>query len=62
MLFMGGVSAVGLLLATTLPETLGAPLVEKLDDVDVIFQNKKPFFAWWGSEKVKEVRARNTEL
>ncbi len=54
MLFMGIASLIGGALALLLPETLGEPLVEFIDDVDELGKNGKPFFSWWSKAKVDE--------
>jgi len=56
MLFMGAFSGATALLALTLPETLGNPLVEKIEDIDLLLQNKKGFFSWWSSDKLRRVQ------
>ncbi len=66
LLFMGGCSVVGGLLALLLPETLGSPLVESVADVDRMGKEEgaKPFFSWWGTDelrrRIEANRARQT--
>ncbi len=54
MLFMGGFSIFGGFLALMLPETLGQPLVESIEDVDDMFSTGKSLWTWWSSEQVEE--------
>jgi len=61
MLFMGVIAGIGGILAFGLPETLGAPFVEKVEDIDILFQSKKPLLSWWSSQKLKEVQQQNAE-
>jgi len=61
MLFMGLVAAVGTFLTLLLPETLGAPLVESIDDQKLMYENKKKFFSWWSSEKLKEMEEQKAK-
>ena len=37
-----------------LPETLGSPLVESLDEIYILYQNSKPIYKWWSKEKVRQ--------
>lgn len=53
MLIMAGVALVGCLLCLFLPETLGAPFVEDVEDVATLRKNSKPFFAVWSSETLQ---------
>ncbi len=53
MLFMGGFSIIGGSLVLLLPETLGQPLVESVEDVDEMAKDTKSFFSWWSSEQVQ---------
>jgi len=55
MLLMGCVATVGMVSTVLLPETLGAPLVECVDDQKVLYQNPKPFFSWWSTRTRRKV-------
>ncbi len=61
MLFMGGCSIFGGLLALLLPETLGQPLVESIEDVDLMGP-RKSFFSWWSKEKLEERTEHNRRI
>ena len=54
MLLMGGASILGGLLAALLPETLGSPLVETLEEAEQLGEGGKPFFAYWSTKKLAE--------
>ncbi|XP_059085438.1 organic cation transporter protein-like isoform X2 [Tigriopus californicus] len=43
---MGGACLVGGILAIFLPETLGMPLPESIDDINVLYENEKPWYKW----------------
>ena len=53
MIIMAAVALFGCLLCLLLPETLGAPFVENVDDVKRLSQNSKPFFAVWSPTTLK---------
>ena len=40
------------ILSLLLPETLGAPLVESLDELLIIRKHSKPLLSWWSTEQV----------
>ena len=54
LLFMGLCSLVGAALALLLPETLGSPYIETLEDVENMGEYSKPFFSWWTTKQLKE--------
>ena len=54
MLLMGGASILGGLLAALLPETLGSPLVETLEEAEQLGEGGKPFFAYWSTKRLAE--------
>ena len=56
---MGSCAVLGGLLALLLPETLGQPLVESLDDIDKLGKGTKSFFSWWSTEKLRKHQAQN---
>ena len=45
-----------------LPETLGVPLVESIDEVENLYVRTKPFFAWWSRDQLKESVEKNMLL
>ena len=45
-----------------LPETLGVPLVESIDEVENLYVRTKPFFAWWSRAQLKESVEKNMLL
>ena len=54
LILFGSLSILAGILACWLPETLGSPLVESLDDLYVVREHSKPFFSWWSSTQVYE--------
>lgn len=63
MLLMGGCALFGGVLSLLLPETLGAPLMEDLNEIDLLFENQKSFFTCWSKKKLKEEHhARTKEI
>ena len=60
MLFMGGSALFGGLLALLLPETLGSPMMNSLDELDDISERTKPMLKWWSKQKLEETLERNT--
>ena len=50
----GSASIVSGCVALWLPETLGSPFVETLEDLMVLREHAKPFFAWWSASKVEK--------
>ena len=49
MIIMSVVALVGSVLSLFLPETLGAPFVENVEDVKELKASSKPFFAVWSA-------------
>ena len=54
MIIFGSTTFIAALLSLQLPETLGAPLVESMDEIYVLHKYSKPFFRWWSTEEVKD--------
>ena len=54
LLIFGTISIVGGISAFWLPETLGSPLVESLDEIYIIYKYSKPILKWWSTEEVNE--------
>ena len=54
LVLFGSASMVSAISALWLPETLGAPLVEELDELRIIREHSKPFFSWWTSAQVRD--------
>ena len=54
MIVLGVCSLLGGLLTLLLPETLGTLLLEKIEDVDELRRDGKPFFGWWSKRKLKK--------
>ena len=48
----GATTFIAAILSLLLPETLGAPLVESLDELLVIRKYSKPLLSWWSTEQV----------
>ena len=57
LLIFGSTTFVAALLSLLLPETLGAPLIESIDELLVIRKHAKPLLAWWSTTRVN----RNVE-
>ena len=53
MIVMGVCSFIGGLLTLLLPETLGTILCEKMEDLEDLKKDGKPFFAWWTTKKLQ---------
>ena len=53
MIVMGVCSMTGGLLTLILPETLGTILCEKMEDLDDLKRDGKPFFACWTKRKLQ---------
>ena len=54
MIIFGATTFIAAILSLKLPETLGAPLVESLDEIYILHKYSKPFFRWWSSEEIKD--------
>ena len=54
MIVMGVCSLTGGMLTLLIPETLGTTLCEKINDLEDLKRNGKPFFAWWTKRKLQE--------
>ena len=54
MIIFGSTTFIAALLSLKLPETLGAPLVESLDEIYILHKYSKPFFHWWSPEQIKD--------
>ena len=48
--------ASGGLLAVVLPETLGMPFPEKIDDIYGLYKNKKPWWKWMSRKELKALQ------
>ena len=53
MIVMGVCSFTGGLLTLLLPETLGTILCEKMEDLEDLKKDGKPFLAWWTKTKLQ---------
>ncbi len=54
LIIFGGTTFVAALLSLILPETLGAPLIESLDELLIIRKHAKPLLTWWTNTQVKK--------
>ena len=54
MIIFGSTTFVGAMLALKLPETLGAPLVESLDEIYILHKYSKPMFSWWSTRQINQ--------
>ncbi len=63
MTFFGAMSLMCGSLFLLLPETLGHPLVESLEELEQMRKGDgaKPFFAWWSTEEVEKHLRKNQE-
>ena len=52
MIIFGVCTFAGAILSLWLPETLGAPLVESLDEIYILHKHAKPILAWWSKAQV----------
>ena len=52
-LIFGATSIASAIIALYLPETLGAPLVESLDELLLLKRYSKPILSWWSSKQVE---------
>ena len=59
MVFMGACALVGGALAVLLPETLGAPMMNSLEELDGISSRTKPTFAWWSKSQLEAALEKN---
>ena len=53
MIVLGVCSFIGGLLSLLLPETLGTILCEKIEDLEDLKRDGKPFFSWWTKKKLQ---------
>ena len=53
MIVMGVCSLIGGMLTLLLPETLGTTLCEKIEDLEDLKRDGKPFFKWWTKRKLQ---------
>ena len=53
MIVMGVCSLTGGMLTLLLPETLGTTLCEKIDDLEDLKKDGKPFLSWWTKRKLQ---------
>ena len=53
MIVMGVCSLTGGMLTLLLPETLGTTLCEKIEDLEDLKRDGKPFFKWWTKRKLE---------
>lgn len=42
------------ILSLWLPETLGSPLVESLDEIYLLHKHSKPLLKWWSKEQINQ--------
>ena len=54
MIIFGSFTFVAGALSLMLPETLGAPLLESLDELSVLRTYAKPLLSWWSTAQVKK--------
>ena len=54
MIIFGCTTFLAATLSLGLPETLGAPLIESLDEIYLLHKHSKPFVSWWSAEQVKK--------
>ena len=54
MIIFGSTTFVAAVLSLWLPETLGAPLVESLDEIYILHKHSKPIFSWWTTEQINQ--------
>ena len=54
MIIFGSTTFLAAILALLLPETLGAPLVESLDELFLLHKYAKPLFSWWSLEQANQ--------
>ena len=52
LIIFGATTFIAAILSLLLPETLGAPLVESLDELLIIRKHSKPLLSWWSTEQV----------
>ena len=52
MIIFGSTTFIGAIISLGLPETLGAPLVESLDEIYILHKHSKPTFSWWSKEQI----------
>ena len=69
LIIFGATSFISAALTLLLPETLGAPLVESFEELNLLHGHSKPILCWWTSEQVEEnvrkinsIRAMNNIL
>ena len=53
MIVLGVCSFTGGILTLLLPETLGTTLCEKMEDLEDLKKDGKPFFTWWTKRKLQ---------
>ena len=54
MIIFGCTTFIGAIVSLRLPETLGAPLVETLDEIYILHKHSKPTFSWWSKAQINE--------
>jgi hypothetical protein len=54
MIIFGATTFIGAIISLGLPETLGAPLVESLDEIYILHKYSKPTFSWWSKAQVNQ--------
>eukprot|EP00095_Tigriopus_kingsejongensis_P002623 maker-scaffold290_size220039-snap-gene-0.6 protein:Tk02623 transcript:maker-scaffold290_size220039-snap-gene-0.6-mRNA-1 annotation:"solute carrier family 22 member 15-like" len=54
LLIMGGGAILGAIATLFLPETLGSPLIESIEELKHMGDNSKPFFKWWTKKDLEE--------
>ena len=54
MIIFGSTTFLAGVLSIWLPETLGAPFVESLDEIYILHKYSKPLFSWWSVQQVNQ--------
>ena len=63
LIIFGVTNLAACILTFWLPETLGSPLVESLDEIYILYENSKPIHKWWSKEKVnKNIEEQLTKM
>ena len=54
LIIFGSTTFVAAVLSLWLPETLGSPLVESLDEIYLLHKYSKPLLSWWSKEQINQ--------
>ena len=54
LIIFGSTTFIAAVLSLWLPETLGSPLVESLDEIYLLHKYSKPLFSWWSKEQINQ--------